>query len=103
MRSPSSSLGLVLVVGCLLRVIPIWFVLPYPMARPDEETALGHALDVMHGKWNPQFFHWPSLTFYLFGGVFALISWVRALWTPDELSRDACVLIGRGLVAVCGT
>src|SRR5262249_9570113 len=53
----------VLLVGALLRVVPIWFGLPFDRARPDEETAIGHALAIVGGDLNPHFFHWPSLTF----------------------------------------
>ena len=59
------------------------------MTRPDEETALAHSVGVMRGDWNPQFFHWPSLTFYVFGSVFAVgttrSSWTamsRTFWSP---------------------
>jgi hypothetical protein len=97
------ALLLILAIGFLLRIVPIWFGLPYPMARPDEETALGHAIAVMRGDLNPQFFHWPSLTFYVFGGVFALVSSLRSLWGAGELPFDGLVLIGRGLVALLGT
>ena len=55
---------------CARGSCPIWFGLPYPMARPDEEAALGHALGIA-GDLNPQFFHWPSLTFYVFAGILA--------------------------------
>ena len=54
----------ILILGGALRLFPVWFGLPYPQARPDEETAIGHAVDVLDGAPNPEFFHWPSLTFY---------------------------------------
>jgi hypothetical protein len=97
------ALALVLVIGFALRIIPIWFGLPYPMARPDEETALGHAAGVMRGDLNPQFFHWPSFTFYFFGAVFAAVSWVRSWWEAGEPSYQILVLLGRGIVASVGT
>ena len=101
--SPGRVLALVLVTGFALRIIPIWFGLPYPMARPDEETALGHAAGVMRGDLNPQFFHWPSLTFYFFGGVFAALTWVRSWWDAGEPGYTALVLLGRGIIASVGT
>ena len=104
MHSPSSRvLVLILVAGFALRIVPIWFGLPYSMARPDEETALGHAVGVMRGDLNPQFFHWPSLTFYVFGGIFAAVSFVSSFRDGSELSHEALVLIGRGVIALFGT
>ena len=101
--STGRVLALVLVTGFVLRIIPIWFGLPYPMARPDEETALGHAVGVMRGDLNPQFFHWPSLTFYVFGGIFAAVSWVRSWWEAGEPAYATLVLLGRGIIASVGT
>jgi 4-amino-4-deoxy-L-arabinose transferase-like glycosyltransferase len=103
LSSPSRVLALILVAGCALRIVPIWFGLPYSMARPDEETALGHAVAVMRGDLNPQFFHWPSLIFYVFGSVFAAVSYVSSLFGGGEPPRETLVLIGRGLVALFGT
>ena len=51
-----------LLTGAALRVYPVWFALPYGQARPDETTALGHAVAILAGDPNPHFFHWPSLT-----------------------------------------
>ena len=62
-------LVLVLFAGALLRFVPIWFGLPYPLARPDEEVAIAHAVNALNGDLNPDFFHWPSLTFYVFAGA----------------------------------
>src|SRR6188474_1466712 len=74
-----SSLTWILVLAALLRLVPIWFGLPYGKARPDEETALGHAVAILGGNPNPQFFHWPSLTLYLFAGLFQAASSLRAI------------------------
>ena len=37
-RAQSTALVLVVLFGAALRLFPIWFGLPYPHARPDEET-----------------------------------------------------------------
>jgi len=74
--------------------VPIWFGLPFDRARPDEETALGHALAIVAGDANPHFFHWPSLTFYLFAAGLA---------AAPHASVDAQFLIARGIVAAAGT
>ena len=53
---------------------------------------------------NPHFFHWPSLTFYLFAGLFTAGSWIRcALFldpAPTELEQ---LIIARTFVALTGT
>jgi 4-amino-4-deoxy-L-arabinose transferase-like glycosyltransferase len=95
---------LAVLVGAALRFVPIWFGLPYPQARPDEETALGRALDVAGGQFNPRFFHWPSLTFYVFGGALWLAASVQALLgdaRPLTFSENA--LVARAVVACAGT
>jgi hypothetical protein len=101
--SSSRVLALVLVAGFILRIVPIWFGLPYPMARPDEETALGHSVGVMRGDFNPQFFHWPSLTFYFLGSVFGAVTYVRSWWGAAEPPHEALVILGRGVIACVGT
>lgn len=95
---------LIVVAGAALRLFPIWFGLPYPQARPDEETSIGKALDALNNQPNPRFFHWPSLTFYLFAGVL----WVaRALHGLVAGARDLTfsehAIVTRALVALAGT
>ena len=67
-------LAAILVLGAALRFFPIWFGLEYPYSRPDENEAVGHALAILGGDLNPHFFHWPSLTFYIFAAAFASAS-----------------------------
>ncbi len=38
---PATRRALILLAGAVLRFVPIWFGLPYPQARPDEEVAIG--------------------------------------------------------------
>jgi 4-amino-4-deoxy-L-arabinose transferase-like glycosyltransferase len=94
----------ILILGAGLRFFPIWFGLTYQYSRPDETEAVGHALGMLGGDLNPHFFHWPSLTFYLFAGVFAVLSGIRqALLDDPVLTRDVAVLTGRLIVAAAGT
>jgi len=88
------ALAIVVVAGALLRFVPIWFGLPFDRARPDEETAIGHALAILHGDPNPHFFHWPSLTFYALAAV---------LGAAPGASVDAQFVIARAVVALAGT
>jgi 4-amino-4-deoxy-L-arabinose transferase-like glycosyltransferase len=91
-------------VGAALRFVPIWFGLPYPQARPDEETALAKALDVAAGELNPRFFHWPSLTFYVFGAALWLAQAVAGLaGDPRPLTFSEHALVARAVVALAGT
>jgi 4-amino-4-deoxy-L-arabinose transferase-like glycosyltransferase len=103
---PASRRWLLVIIlaGAVLRLVPIWFGLPYPQARPDEETALGRALDVIDGKLNPDFFHWPSLTFYVFAGALQAARVAKELiGSAHEFGFSEHALIGRGVVAVAGT
>jgi hypothetical protein len=94
----------ILILGAGLRFFPIWFALTYQYSRPDETEAVGHALGMLGGDLNPHFFHWPSLTFYLFAAVFAVLSGIRQVLLDDPvLTRDVAVLTGRLIVAAAGT
>jgi len=88
------ALAGVVLTGAALRFYPIWFGLGYAQARPDETTTLGTAVAILSGDPNPHFFHWPSLTFYLFAGLFAAV---------PTLDHGHYVLIARGAVACAGT
>jgi hypothetical protein len=103
-RIPSRWLWVVFVVGAALRFVPIWFGLPYLQARPDEGAAVGHAVAILGGDLNPHFFHWPSLTFYLFAVAFAAASGIHGLLPGASPLTDAnYFLIGRAVVAAAGT
>jgi 4-amino-4-deoxy-L-arabinose transferase-like glycosyltransferase len=97
-RTYPAALALIVLLGAALRIFPIWFGLPYPHARPDEETTVGHALGILAGDPNPHFFHWPSLTFYALAGVFRLAAAV----TPS-ISPAGYVLLARATMALAGT
>jgi uncharacterized membrane protein (GlpM family) len=94
----------VVALAALLRFVPIWFGLPFGLARPDEEAAIGTAVSIADGDLNPHFFHWPSLTFYLFAALFRAASLVHRLLGLDPMvSPNERYLLARGLVALAGT
>ena len=97
------ALVLVVLLGAALRFYGIWFGLPYPFARPDEEAAVNLALGMQEGDLNPRFFHWPSLTIYLFAVLFAVASTLREALSLGPLGTADYVLLARCLVAVCGS
>src|SRR5258705_2941632 len=97
-RAQSTALVLVLRLGAALRLFPIWFGLPYPHARPDEETTLGHAAAILAGDPNPHFFNWPSLTFYVLAGLFGIASAIR-----PGITDPGYVLLARAAIALAGT
>jgi hypothetical protein len=97
-------LACIVLLGAALRLFPVWFGLPYLHARPDEEAATWHAMAVVNGDLNPHFFHWPSLTFYLFAGLFTAASWIRrALFLDPALPELEQLIIARTFVALAGT
>ena len=103
-RADTAWLVAILGLGAMLRLYPVWFGLPYLNARPDETVALGHAVAVMRGDLNPHFFHWPSLTFYLFAAVFTAISDVYGAVVPSGVLSDAgYFIVARIVVALAGT
>lgn len=95
---------LVFAVGAALRLYGLGFGLPYLHARPDEEVATGIAVQMLaSGNLNPHFFHWPSLTFYLFAAVFWMNKAIAGLVYPDIVYSSADYFhIGRGVVAAFG-
>lgn len=98
------GLWAIVLLAAALRVFPVWFGLPYPYARPDEAQAISGAVGVLAGDPNPHFFHWPSLTFYVFALALGAVSVVRDLFGAQEvLPRDAAVIAARTVVAAAGT
>jgi hypothetical protein len=101
---PKRWLAAIVLLGAALRLFPIWFGLPFPYARPDENEAIGHAFGILAGDPNPHFFHWPSLTFYLFAAVFAAVAPIHKALSGDlMLTHDAAALAARAVVAIAGT
>lgn len=94
----------ILILAAALRLFPIWFGLPHPYTRPDEEVAIGRAVMMLEGDPHPHFFHWPSLTFYAFAALYTMASWVRAVLPLDSpLTQTDHILLARGFVALAGT
>jgi 4-amino-4-deoxy-L-arabinose transferase-like glycosyltransferase len=96
-------LVLILTGAAVLRFVPIWFGLPYEFARPDEEVSLLHAVDVLGGTFNPKFFHWPSLTFYLFAACLWVVRGVRHLLGLGGPASAVELLTARAAIATIGT
>ena len=94
----------IVLLGAALRLFPVWFGLPYTRARPDEETALGQSLTMLSGDLNPGFFHWPSLTFYVFASLFKVATWIRQMTSPESsIPYPGYLVLARAFVALCGT
>ncbi|HJR59047.1 MAG TPA: glycosyltransferase family 39 protein [Vicinamibacterales bacterium] len=96
---------IIIVLGGFLRLFGIWFGLPYPYARPDEDVATRKAIELLtSGDLNPHFFHWPSLTFYVFGAIYALAGLVKGVASGQaSLALHEQILLARVAVAVAGT
>ena len=92
------ALAGVCLVAAALRFHALDFGLTYPQARPDETTAVGHAVAILAGDPNPHFFNWPSLTLYLFAGALGLAQIAGVTLSPIH-----DILIARVVVALAGT
>ncbi len=100
--STKRALAIILAAGAALRLVPIWFGLPY-QARPDEETSIGRAFGILNGDLNPHYFIWPSVTLYLFAAVIGIFSAVRGMFTDAHGTFATYALVTRGFVALAGT
>lgn len=100
----SRWLWAIILIAAALRIFPVWFGLPYLHARPDEAESISRAVGVLAGDLNPHFFHWPSLTFYVFAAGFGAVSSIRSLVGIDpSLPVDVALIAARTLIAVAGT
>jgi hypothetical protein len=100
--TPTRWLWATVLLAGALRLFPVWFGLPYPYARPDEAQAISGAVGVLAGDLNPHFFHWPSLTFYLFAAVLGIVSNLRSLIGIEPLPLGVAVIAARVVVALAG-
>ena len=100
--TPTRWLWAIVLLAAALRLFPVWFGLPYPYARPDEAQAISGAVGVLAGDLNPHFFHWPSLTFYLFAAVLGIVSKVRSLVGIEPLPLGTALITARVVVALAG-
>ena len=72
----------VLVLALALRVKGVSWGLPFSFVNADESVVVPKAFGVARGGLNPQFFYYPSLFFYLVGGVYLLAAPV--LWAVQH-------------------
>jgi len=93
----------IILIAAALRIVPVWFGLPYLYARPDEAVSISRAVGVLAGDLNPHFFHWPSLTFYVFAAALGTASRLRSLFGIDPaVPVDVALIIARTVVALAG-
>ena len=97
-------LALIVLIGALLRFVPITFGLPLDRARPDEEVAIGRALGMVGGDLNPHFFDWGSLTLYLFALSFSAAAWIHDHVAPSgPLAVSDYYIVARAIVMIAGS
>ena len=117
-RTPKLILGVILLVGLVVRLWGITFGLPHVRARPDELFVIGAAIGMHGGDANPHFFDYPGLYLYLVAGLYAVfygigritgqfasaemfVTAFREAWAPDFLiPRVTAALLGSATVAV---
>ena len=108
---PGVLLLAVLALALVLRLDGIAWGLPYSFVNADESTVVPKAFAVARGHLDPQFFYYPSLYFYLLGGLYVVatpLMWLLRHGNP--LAMGAYVvdpgpyfLLGRLLSAAFGT
>jgi hypothetical protein len=74
----------VLVLALALRLKGVGWGLPFSFVNADESVVVPKAFGVVRGGLNPQFFYYPSLFFYLVGGVYLLAAPV--LWAVQHVN-----------------
>jgi hypothetical protein len=72
----------VLVLALALRLKGVGWGLPFSFVNADESVVVPKAFGVARGGLNPQFFYYPSLFFYLLGGVYLLAA--PGLWAVQH-------------------
>jgi len=83
-------IGALTILGLVVRMWGVGFGLPGKF-RPDEEYIVSHAIASLRGDFNPHFFIYPALYFY----VSAAWLWVRGLfWTGTQPYFDWLVADG---------
>jgi len=101
----------VLAVALVLRLDGIAWGLPYSLVNADESTVVPKAFAAARGHLNPQFFYYPSLYFYLLGGLYLVASpvlWLLRHGNPLAMGSYVVdpgpyILLGRLLSAAFGT
>ena len=74
----------VLVLALALRLKGVGWGLPFSFVNADESVVVPKAFGVARGGLNPQFFYYPSLFFYLVGGLYLLAAPV--LWAVQHVN-----------------
>lgn len=107
------GLGFILATGLFLRLWGISFGLPHLYCRPDETILVYKALSIGTGDFNPHFFNYPSLHFYLLTAIYGLyfgIGYLCGIFANIEdfqfhffLDPSTFFLLGRICSAVLGT
>jgi len=74
----------VLALALALRLKGVDWGLPFSFVNADESIVVPKAFGVARGGLNPQFFYYPSLFFYLVGGVYLLAA--PLLWAVRQVN-----------------
>jgi Dolichyl-phosphate-mannose-protein mannosyltransferase len=59
------ALAGVLLLAAFVRFWGLWYGLPHPLARPDEEIVVGHAVDLALGRPDHASFPYPELAYFV--------------------------------------
>jgi hypothetical protein len=59
------ALAGVMLLAAFVRFWGLWYGLPHPLARPDEEIVVGHAVDLALGRPDRAAFPYPELTYFV--------------------------------------
>ncbi|MFA4966452.1 MAG: glycosyltransferase family 39 protein, partial [Thermoleophilia bacterium] len=83
----------VLALALALRLKGVAWGLPYSFVNVDESTVLPKAFAVARGHLDPRFFYYPSLFFYLVGGLYVVATPVLwALRGANPLAQSSFVV-----------
>ena len=111
-RRVASAIALLALVGLAagLRLWGIHQSLPLAVGRPDEREILQYTSGFPTGDFNPRWFIYPNLYFYVVFAWERLVLAVRGLWlsTPDygltlRTALASLILYGRWLSGLAGT
>jgi hypothetical protein len=102
----TAALG-ILVAAALFRLSHISSGIPFAVG-PDEPQVMNRVAHMLKtGDFNPHFFDWPSLTFYLNLAVSCVVflgGAMRGLWSSlDHVGADQLYFSGRVFTALLGT
>ncbi len=82
------GMAAILIAGGLLRCLGMDFGLPYQYASVDESIVTDRAIAfTTTGDWNPHYFQYPTLVFYLQGFVFEGLARLGAAFTDQAAEQ----------------